>query len=59
MVYAYAINSPDYRPSYRSSILGYLYDFTSEEAEEDLTFDGFKKAAMDQSLLDELDSFQL
>lgn len=40
-------------------MLGYIFDFVEpeNEAKEDMTFDGFKKSALNPSLLDELDAF--
>lgn len=54
IVYAYAINSSEHRGTFRSGILGYMYDFT-EKSEEEATFEGFQKQSM--SMLDELDAF--
>lgn len=59
IVYAYSVNSPDSRNDLRSGMLGYIFDFVEpeNEAKEDMTFDGFKKSALNPSLLDELDAF--
>lgn len=60
VVYSYAINSPESRNQIRTGILGYMFEFNDDdEVEADLTFDGFKKSAMDPSLLAELDAFGL
>lgn len=56
--YAYAIGAAERRSDFRSSILGYMFDFNEDKAaEEDKTFAGFQKQA--SSMLDQLDSFTL
>lgn len=61
LVYTYSINSPEIRHDMRSSILGYAFDFQeeAEEKEADKTFDGFKKQALNKSMIDQLDAFSL
>lgn len=57
IVYAYAINSPQHRSDFRSSFLGYTYDFKEAvtPGDEDMSFEGFSQQAT--SMLDELDAF--
>lgn len=38
-------------------MLGYMFEFTENPPEADLSFDGFKKTALSASMLDELDAF--
>jgi hypothetical protein len=56
IVYSYAINSPEMRHDFRTAFLGYAFDYkVGRAAEEDLTFEGFERSALD--MLDELDAF--
>jgi hypothetical protein len=57
IVYTYSINSPDMRNAFRSAMLAYVFDYKTDEPEEEMTFKGFQKNAL--SMLDELDAFQL
>lgn len=55
--YAYSINSPEMRADIRSAMLGYMFEFEEQDTEAEKTFEGFKKAALSPSMLDELDAF--
>lgn len=54
VVYSYSVNSPEHRGLYRSSFLGYVFDFKEQEDEE-AGFQGFQKQSL--SMMDELDAF--
>ena len=60
VVYAYSINSPEMRNDFRSAMLAYVFEYTmesGEEQEEEMTFDGFQKQAL--NMMDDLDEFGL
>lgn len=54
--YSYALNSPEHRADMRTAMMGFMFDY-AQEVEEEKTFEGFKKAALNPSMLDELDAF--
>jgi hypothetical protein len=57
IVYSYSVNSPELRNDFRSAMVGYMFEITTEEErQEDMTFTGFTKQSI--NMLDELDAFR-
>lgn len=57
VVYSYSINSEEMRNDFRSAMLSYIFDYSTETQEEDMTFDGFQKQAL--SIMGDLDAFTM
>lgn len=58
IAYAYSINAPESRNIIRTGMLGFMFEFTKDVPDEEMTHEQFVEKATSKSMLDELDAFR-